>query len=107
MKCLADRWVLFRGWAAERDIVSDRFIVATASTTSLTPIWKARMDDRKSQPLFLVIVLALLGISTLPRALTSDSSSSKAVTPKVTGETATTRDSSPPSSVPRTFDNPD
>ena len=65
------------------------------------------MEDRKSQPLFLVILLALLGLSTLPRGLQSDNSSSKSAAPKVKGGTATTHDSSTAVSSPRTFDNPD
>jgi len=65
------------------------------------------MDDRKSQPLFLVVLLAVLGLSTLPRGLPSDNSASKSAALKVAGGADTTRDSLATATGPRTFENPD
>ncbi len=64
------------------------------------------MDERKSQPLFLVILLALVGLSTLPRGSSPDNSSPKAPL-NAAGGAATTRQSSATIAPPRTFENPD
>jgi hypothetical protein len=65
------------------------------------------MEDPKSRPWFLVLLLALLGLATLPKGLTSDNSSSSSGPLKGAAGAATTRESSATESAPRTFANPD
>ncbi len=63
------------------------------------------MDDRKSQPLFVVLLLALVGMFTLPRGLSPDNSSSKSAAPKAAA--AANPANQPTTTAPQALENPD
>ena len=65
------------------------------------------MDERKSQPILLVVLLGLLGLSALPRGFPTDSSAPKSTTLKVDGEPANDGEPSKSAAAPTASDNPD
>ena len=65
------------------------------------------MDDRKSQPLYIVVMLALLGIFTLPRGLTPGNSSSNSAAPKATPAADGSPANQAATTAPQAIENPD
>jgi hypothetical protein len=65
------------------------------------------MDDRKSQPLFIVVLLALLGIFTLPRGLTPGHSSANSAAPKAASAADGGPAYQPATTAPQAIENPD
>lgn len=65
------------------------------------------MDDRKSQPLYIVVLLALLGMFTLPRGLTPGQSSSNSAAPKATPAADGSPVNQPATTAPQAIENPD